>query len=87
MQDISVKSGSYAECNVDFKEKDPKFKTGDHVIISKDMNFFAKECTPNCSVEFLKFARKAFIKNHFYIIIPLSCVQFLQICDKSNRIL
>ena len=38
-------------------------------------------------VQLMKFARKAFIKNHFYIIIPLSCVQFLQICDKSNRIL
>ena len=38
-------------------------------------------------VQLMKFARKAFIKNYFYIIIPLSCVQFLQICDKSNRIL
>ena len=24
MKDINVKSDSYAECNVDFKEKDPK---------------------------------------------------------------
>ena len=51
MKDINVKSDSYAKCNVDFKEKDPKFKTGDHVTISKDMNFFAKEYTPNCSEE------------------------------------
>ena len=35
MKHINVKSDFYAECNVDFKEKDPKFKTSDHVIISK----------------------------------------------------
>ena len=51
MKDINVKSDSYAECNVDFKEKDPKFKTGDHVIISKDIQFFAKEYIPNCLEE------------------------------------
>ena len=60
MKDINVKSDSYAECNVDFKEKDPNFKTGDHAIISKYMNFFAKECTPNCSEEVFVFRK---IKN------------------------
>ena len=51
MKDINVKSDSYAECNVDFKEKDPKFKTGDHVIISKDKHSFATEYIPNFSEE------------------------------------
>ena len=32
-----------------FNEKDPKFKVGDHVSISKYKNIFAKGCTPNWS--------------------------------------
>ena len=41
--------------NIDFKknvnDKDPKFKVGDHVIISKYKNIFAKGYTPNWSEE------------------------------------
>ena len=40
---------------VDFKkevnEKDPKFKVGDHVRISKHKNIFAKGYSPNWSKE------------------------------------
>ena len=46
-----VKSNSYAGYNVDFNEKDPKFKAGDHVRISKYKNIFAKGYTPNWSEE------------------------------------
>ena len=46
---IDVKSGSYAEYNVDSNEKDPKFKVGDHVTILKYKNIFAKVYTPNWS--------------------------------------
>ena len=35
MKPIDVKPDSHAEYNVDFNEKDPKFKIGDHVRISK----------------------------------------------------
>ena len=31
--------------------KDPKFKVGDHVRISKYKSIFGKECMPNCSEE------------------------------------
>ena len=51
LKPIDVKSNSYAECNVDFNEKDPKFKDGDHVRISKYKNIFAKGYTPNWSEE------------------------------------
>ena len=46
-----VTSDYYAECNENFNEKDPKFKVGDHVIISKYKNNFAKEYTENWSEE------------------------------------
>ena len=32
MQPVDITSDSYAECNEDSNEKDPKFKVGDHVI-------------------------------------------------------
>ena len=41
MKPIYVKSDSYAEYNVDSNPKDPKFKIGDHVRISKYKNIFA----------------------------------------------
>ena len=46
---IDVTSDSYAEYNVDFNEKDLKFKVGDHVRISKYKKIFAKGYTPNWS--------------------------------------
>ena len=42
MRPIDVTPDSYAEYNEDSNEKDPKFKVGDHVIISKYRNIFAK---------------------------------------------
>ena len=51
MEPIDVKCDSYAEYNVDFNEKDPKFKVGDHVRISKHKNIFAKGYSPNWSDE------------------------------------
>ena len=51
MKPIDVTYDSYAEYNVDSNEKDPKFKTGDHVRISKYKNILAKGYTPNWSEE------------------------------------
>ena len=48
---IDVTSDSYAEYNEDSNEKDPKFKVGDHVRISKYKNIFAKGYTQNWSEE------------------------------------
>ena len=42
-----VLSDSYAECNEDSNEKEPKFRVGDHVRISKYKNIVAKGCTQN----------------------------------------
>ena len=47
MKPIDVTSYSYAECNENFNEKDPKFKVGDRVRILKYKNIFAKEHAPN----------------------------------------
>ena len=42
MELIDFTSDSYAEYNEDSNEKDPKFKVGDHVRISKYKIIFAK---------------------------------------------
>ena len=51
MKPVEVTDDSYAEYNEDFNKKDPKFKVGDHVRISKYKNIFAKGYTPNWSEE------------------------------------
>ena len=51
MKPIDVTSDSYAEYNEDFNKKDPKFKVGDHVRISKYKDIFAKGYAPNWSDE------------------------------------
>ena len=47
MKPIDVTDDSYAGYNEDFNKKDPKFKVGGHVRISKYKNIFAKGYTPN----------------------------------------
>ena len=42
MKSIEVRSDPFAEYNEESNEKDPKFKVGDHVKISKSKNIFAK---------------------------------------------
>ena len=53
MKPIDVASDCYAEYNKDSNEKDPKFKAGDHVKISKYKNIFAKVYTQSWSEKVL----------------------------------
>ena len=48
---IDVMDDSYAEYNEDSNNKNPRFKVGDHVRISKYKNIFAKRYVPNWSEE------------------------------------
>ena len=51
MKPIDVTNDSYAEYNEYFNKKDPKYKVGDHVRISKYKDIFAKGFVPNWSEE------------------------------------
>ena len=51
MKPITIASDSYSEYDEDSSKKNPKFKVGDHVRISKYKNIFAKGYTPNWSEE------------------------------------
>ena len=43
MKPVGVASDSYAECNDDSNEKDPKFKVGDHVRFQNTKIFLLKD--------------------------------------------
>ena len=49
MKPIDVTDDSFVQYNEESDKKDPKFKVGDHVRISKYKNIFAKGYSPNWS--------------------------------------
>ena len=51
MKPIDVKSNTYIDSSKEINDKNPKFKIGDKVRISKYKNIFAKGYTPNWSQE------------------------------------
>ena len=51
MKPIDVKDNIHMHSIKEFNDKDPKFKVGDHVRISKYKTIFAKGYTPNWSEE------------------------------------
>ena len=67
MKPIDVTSYSYAEYNEDSNEKDPKFKFGHRVRISKYKNIFAKGYTQNWS-------EKVFIVSKYKNTVPWTYV-------------
>ena len=53
MKSADVKGNTYINSTKEVNDKDPKFKVGDHVRISKFKNNFAKGYTPNDQKKFL----------------------------------
>ena len=51
MKPADVKSNKYIDSSKEISDKDPKFKIGDIIRISKYKNIFAKSYVPNSSEE------------------------------------
>ena len=51
MKPTDVKDNTYINIGKEVNDKEPKFKVGDHEIISKYKNIFAKGYAPNWSEE------------------------------------
>ena len=51
MKPVDVKDNTYIDFKKEVNDKNPEFKVGDHVIISKYKNIFAKGYMPNWSEE------------------------------------
>ena len=52
MRPVDVKDNTYIDAIKEVDGKDPKFKVGDHIRISKYKSIFAKWFTPNWSEKF-----------------------------------
>ena len=57
MKPIDVKDNTYINTDKETNDKDPKFKVGDRIRISKYKNIFAKGYTPNWSEEVFVFKK------------------------------
>ena len=78
MKPKDVKSDSFAEYNEESNEKNPKFKIGYHVRISKYKNIFAKGYTPNWSEEIFIIKKIKSTVPWTYIISDLNDEEFLR---------
>ena len=67
MRPVNVKDNTYIDFKKEVNDKDPKFKVGDHVRISKYKNIFAKGYTPNWS-------EKVFVVSKIKNIVPWTYV-------------
>ena len=72
MKPVDVKSNTYIDSNKEINDKDPKFKIGDIVRISKYKNVFAKGCTSNWS------------ENGFVILKDKNIVPWIYIINDIN---
>ena len=87
MKPIDIKSDSFAEYNEESNEKDPKFKVGDHVRISKFKNVFAKGYIPNWSEEIFIVKKIKITVPWTYVISDLNGEEFFmkKNCKKLIR--
>ena len=84
MKPIDVEDDSFAEYNEESNEKDPKFKVGDHVRISKFKHIFAKRYTPNWIDEILIVKKIKNAVSWTYIISDLNGEELLAVFMKKN---
>ena len=63
MKPVDVKDNTYIDFKKEINLKDPKFKVGDHVRISKYKNFFLKD---TCQISLKKFLLLVKLKIQFY---------------------
>ena len=66
MKPVDVTDNTYIDFKKEINDKDPKFKVGDYVRISKYKNIFAKGYSPNWSEEI-------FVINKIKNAVPWTC--------------
>ena len=77
MKPIDITDDSFAEYSEEFNKKDPKFKAGYHVRISRYKNIFAKGYVPNWSEEL-------FVINKIKNTVPWTyTISDLSFCEKE----
>ena len=77
MKPVDVKDNTYIDFKKEVNDKDPKFKVGDHVRISKYKNIFAKGYTPNWSDEVFVIKKKLKMQFRGHMLLMISLVKKL----------
>ena len=78
MKPVDVKDNAYIDFKKEVNDKDPKFKFGDHVRISKYTNIFAKGYTPNWSEEFFVVSKIKNTVSWTYVINDLNDEEIIE---------
>ena len=81
MKPVNVKSNTYIDSSKEINDKDPKFKVGDTVRISKYKNIFAKVYTPNWLEEVFVIKK---VKNTVLLLMMLMEKKLLELFMKKN---
>ena len=68
MKPVDLKWNTYINYSKEINDKDPKFKTGHFVRISKYKNIFAKSYLPNCPKEDFFLTKSENIAPQTYVI-------------------
>ena len=84
MKPVDVKSNTYIDSGKKINEKDPKFKIGDTVRISKYKNIFARGFPPNSSEEVFVIKKlKNTVREHMLSMILMG-KKLLELFTKKN---
>ena len=84
MKPADVKDNTYIDFSKKINDKDPKFKVGGHVRISKYKNIFAKGWIPNWSEEIFVIEKGKNTVPWTYVISDLNGENFLKRFRKKN---
>ena len=77
MKPLDIKDNTYIDFEKDVNNKDPKFKIGDYVRISKYKNIFAKGYMPNWSEEVFIISKIKKIQFHGHMLLMISMAKKL----------
>ena len=84
MKPVDVKDNTYIDFKKEVNDKDPKFKVGDYVRISKYKNIFDKRYTPNWSEEVFVIKKVKNTVPWTYVINDLMVMTLLEHSMKKN---
>ena len=84
MKPVDVKDNTYIDFKKDVYDKDPKFKVGDHVRISKYKDIFPKGYTPNWSKDVLVVSKFKHTLPWTYVINDLNREEIMVTAYEKN---
>ena len=86
MKPTDVKNNKYIDFKKESTDKDPKFKVGNHVRISKYKNIFAKGYSPNWSEKVLLLVKlKIQFHGHMLLMVSIEKKLLEDFIKKNNK--